>query len=149
MSFKKQEPIETPLPPFPAPQEENAASAEENPFAEVGVKLVQLMQEGKIPEDFDLEATCQDKAFAELVLEMEPEAAIRVYVAEKKAENAMREALDMVQKRLEARNALPKMAKAGGAISATPDYASMSAEDFRSLENQLRNATRSGKKMRF
>ena len=136
---------EVPLPPFEAQQ----AAETENPFAEVGVKLVQLQREGRIPQDFDLEEACQDRAFAELVLEMDAEAAIRVYAAEKKAENAMQEALDLVQKRLTTRNALPKQGKAAGAISAMPDYNAMSGESFRALENQLRAASRNGKKMRI
>ncbi|MCL2695270.1 MAG: hypothetical protein FWE69_02975 [Clostridiales bacterium] len=146
MLFKKQ--TEEPLPPFETQEAEQNVPAE-NPFSEIGVKLVQMEQEGRLPEGFDLETACQDKAFAELVLEMEPEAAIRVWAAEKKAENAMQEALDMVQKRLTTRNALPKQTRTTGAVSAEPDYNSMSPEAFRTLENQLRAAARNGKKMKI
>ena len=61
---------------------------EENPYRAMGEELVRLEREGKLPEGFDLEEACQDDKFLELLQELEPYGAIRVYAAEKAAENA-------------------------------------------------------------
>ena len=79
MIFKKKE----------TPVENEPVEAEaENPFVEAAEALVEMEQNGELPENFDLSEATQDRAFAELLSEFEPKAAVRIYVAEKRAEDA-------------------------------------------------------------
>lgn len=149
MLFKKETPVSEPETNAPAPDaataEPNAAA--ENPFAEKAAALVELMQAGSLPESFDLEAACADPAFAALLQEFEPAAAVRIYAAEQKASRAYEEAMAAMTEKLHARNALPKPTKPNRAVSATPDYMSLSAAEFRALENRIKSAARSGKRI--
>ena len=140
MLFKKQTPIDAPAVPAKEP-------AADNPFAEIGAELVTLAESGALPEAFDLEAACSDPAFAELLQQFEPKAAVRIYAAEAQAENAYAEAMDAVMQRLNARNALPKSMRPTRAIAPTPDYMSLSPEAFRALEAQLKTAAHNGKRI--
>ncbi|MDO4544322.1 MAG: hypothetical protein Q4C01_07190 [Clostridia bacterium] len=117
-----------------------------NPFAEAGERLSQMEAEGALPEGFELRAACQDREFALLVQEFPVEAAVRIYAAEKRAEEAERNAVERVRSQLKSRDALPKSQRGGGSIAATPDYMSMSSEAFRSLEKNLKSAARRGAK---
>lgn len=142
MLFKKNEPNFQASGPVTEPEEPM-----ENPFAEIGSALAALYENGELPEDFDLEAACSDPAFAELLQEFEPKAAVRIYAAEAAAENAYAEAMEAMTQRLNARNALPKSTRPTRAIAPTPDYMSLSPEAFRALEAQLKTAARNGKRI--
>lgn len=120
--------------------------AQENPFSQIGAELAQLEREGTLPEGFDLQAACQDRNFAELVSEYPAKAAIRIYAAEKRAEEAEKNAMEKLAQQLKVRNSLPRSQKGGGNVSSAPDYMSMSSEAFRSLENNLKSAARRGGK---
>jgi len=124
----------------------------ENPFAELAAELAQLASEGKLPEGFDLEAACQDSAFAELLGELPPAAAIRVFSAELRAAEAEaraaaaeENAMQTLSARQQARASLPRPTRGGSGTTATPDYANMPPEAFRALEAQLRAAQRRGR----
>lgn len=143
MLFKKNAPAVA----QPEPGNEPVPAAEENPFAEAANALVALMNDGELPEDFDLEAACADPAFAALVNEFEPKAAVRIYAAEAKAESAYEDAMRAVTEKLNARNALPKSTRPTRAVAPTPDYMSLSPEAFHALEAQLKQAARSGKRI--
>ncbi|MCL2670740.1 MAG: hypothetical protein FWF10_01735 [Clostridiales bacterium] len=121
-------------------------ATEENPFAELAVELAQMAEEGSLPEGFDLEAACQDPAFAALLGELEPYAAIRIYAAEARAAAAEENAMQTLSARQQARASLPLPARGGSGTTATPDYAAMSPAAFRALEAQLRAAQRRGRK---
>jgi len=112
---------------------------EENPYRAIGEELVRLEREGKLPKDFDLEEACQDDGFAELLHELEPYGAIRVYVAEKAAENAKATAREELSREAMRQSRLPRPTRGNGTLSAEDDYAAMSPEAFRALENRLRN----------
>ena len=143
MLFKKN----APTPVQPEAVEPNVPTEEENPFYEAAEALIALQQEGMLPEAFDLEAACADPAFAQLLQEFEPKAAVRIYAAEAKADNAYAEAMQAMTDKLNVRNALPKSTRPNRAIAPTPDYMALSPEAFRALEAQIKTAARSGKRI--
>jgi len=112
---------------------------EENPFRAIGEEIARLEAEGKLPQGFDLEAACSDDAFIELLHELEPYGAIRVYAAERAAENAREAAREELRQEAVNRRRLPQPIRANRLLSAEEDYAGMSPEAFRALENRLRN----------
>ena len=130
----------------PAPEPD---AVQENPFTEAAYALVELEREGGLPEGFDLESAVQDRAFAELLGEFEPKAAVRIYAAERRAEDAEEQAKARMSEQLMARKALPKSQRTDRGVSARPDYMSMSKEAFRALEQQYRSAARSGRRVQI
>ena len=94
------------------------------------------------PEDY-----VNDESFLALLRELPPEAALRVYAAEKSAAQAQ-EALasaredgarDLMEK-LAARKALPVPLKQAALSAPETDYLGMSSEQFRALKSQLARA---------
>ena len=131
MIFKKKE----------TPAVTNPAETEaENPFIEAANALV---------EGFDLQAAVQDRAFAELLQEFEPKAAVRIYAAEKRADEAENSVKTRMSEQARSRSQLPKSQRTDRAAAPTPDYMSMSREAFSTLEKQYRNAARSGKRVQI
>ena len=122
---------------------------QENPFREAALALVEMEREGELPEGFDLESAVKDRAFAQLLNEFEPKAAVRVYAAERRADEAEEQAKVRMSEKLMAQKALPKSQRTDRGVSATPDYMSMSKEAFRTLEQQYRNAARSGRRVQI
>ncbi len=122
---------------------------QENPFAEAANALVEMEREGTLPEGFDLEAAVKDRAFAQLLSEFEPKAAVRIYAAERRAEEAEQTAKARMSEKVQAQKALPKSQRTDRAVSPVPDYMSLSKEAFRTLEQQYRNAARSGRRVRI
>lgn len=112
---------------------------EENPYRAMGEELVRLEREGRLPEGFDLEEACQDDKFLELLQELEPYGAIRVYAAEKAAENAKAAAREELSREALRQSQLPRQIRGNRALAPEDDYATMSPEAFRALENRLRN----------
>ena len=111
---------------------------EENPYRAIGEQLAYLEAEGKLPEGFDLEAACNDDRFIELLHELEPYGAIRVYAAERAAETARETAREELRREAMDRHKLPRPIRPNRLLSAEEDYAAMSPEAFRALENRLR-----------
>ena len=112
---------------------------EENPYRAMGEEIVRLEAEGKLPEDFDLEAACSDDRFVALLHELEPYGAIRVYAAERAAENARAAAREELSREAMDWKKLPQSTRGNRLLSPEEDYAAMSPEAFRALENRLRN----------
>ena len=112
---------------------------EENPYRAIGEQIAQLEAEGKLPKDFDLEAACSDDRFVELLQELEPYGAIRVYAAERAAETAKAAAREELRREAMDRKKLPLPTRGNRLVSPEEDYAAMSPEAFRALENRLRN----------
>lgn len=112
---------------------------EENPFRAMGEEIARLEAEGKLPEGFDLEAACNDEKFLELLHELEPYGAIRVYAAERAAENAKASAREELRREAMDRRKLPQPTRGNRLLSPQEDYAAMSPQAFRALENRLRN----------
>ena len=92
-------------------------------------------------------AAAGDPAFAELLGEFEPKAAVRIYAAERRAEEAEETAKTRMSEQARARKALPKSQRTDRAVAPAPDYMSMSKEAFRALEQQYRNAAHNGKRV--
>lgn len=117
----------------------NKTMMEENPYRAVGEELARLEAEGKLPKGFDLEAACNDDKFVDLLQELEPYGAVRVYAAEKAAETARQAAREELNRAAMDRRKLPQPTRGNRLLSAEEDYAAMSPEAFRALENRLRN----------
>ena len=131
----------------PEPVETEPVEQDDNPFYEAANALVGLEQNGELPEGFDLQAAVQDRAFAELLQEFEPKAAVRIYAAEKRADEAENSVKNKMSEQVRARKALPKSQRTDRAIAPAPDYMAMSKEAFSALEQQYRNAARNGKRV--
>ena len=130
------------------PAEQAPAETEaENPFLEAANTLAAMEQNGELPEGFDLSAAVQDRAFAALLTEFEPKAAIRIYLAEKRAEEAESNVKSRMSEQARSRSALPKSQRTDRAVAPAPDYMSMSKEAFSALEKQYRNAAQNGKRV--
>jgi hypothetical protein len=136
MIFRKQQTA-------PAPE----TAQEENPFTEAANALVAMEREGTLPEGFDLEAAVKDRAFAALLNEFEPKAAVRIYAAERRAEEAEQTAKARMSEKVQAQKALPKSQRTDRAVTATPNYMAMSKEAFHALEQQYRDAARNGRRV--
>ena len=140
MIFKRKE---TPAAKTPAETEA------ENPFIEAANALVEMERNGELPEGFDLQAAVQDRAFAELLQEFEPKAAVRIYVAEKRADEAENSVKTRMSEQARSRSQLPKSQRTDRAAAPTPDYMSMSKEAFSALEKQYRTAAHNGKRVQI
>ena len=138
MIFKKKQ---TPAVTEPA---ENEA---ENPFIEAANALVEMERNGELPEGFDLSAAVKDRAFAEHLNEFEPKAAVRIYTAEKRADEAENNVKTRMSEQARSLKALPKSQRTDRAVAASPDYMSMSREAFSTLEKQYKNAAQNGKRV--
>ena len=111
---------------------------EENPYRAMGEEIARLEAEGKLPQGFDLEAACDDDRFIELLHELEPYGAIRVYAAERAAEAAKEAAREELSREAMNRKKLPQPTRPNRMLTAEEDYSAMSPEAFRALENRLR-----------
>ena len=145
MIFKKRPNLAETLT-VPEPEQTEAAQTE-NPFVEAAKELAGMERDGALPKEFTLSEAVNDRAFAALLTELPVKAAVRVYVAERKAEQAQQTAREELQEAIRVRNALPKSTRADRAVAASPDYMNMSEEAFRTLEQQYRNAAHSGKRV--
>jgi len=130
-------------------KKEASQGGDELQFLELTQTLAEMEAEGELPEDFDLQSACQDREFVELLLEYPIEAAVRIYSAEQRMLAAEQNAKNSVARKMQQRAGLPKMSRAGGTVSAQPDYMSMSSEEFRKLEQQLKQAARAGRNVRI
>ncbi|MEA4913963.1 MAG: hypothetical protein VB061_05295 [Christensenella sp.] len=108
-----------------------------------------LVQQGKLPEGFDLESAAKDPELANLMREYGAEAGIRIYAAEQRAEEAENNAMERVSARVRERGALPKSTRGGSAAPAATNYHGMSSEAFRDLMQQMKKTARDGGKTRL
>ena len=104
-------------------------------------ELVRLQEEGQVA---DVEGYLSDKAFAQLLLEMPAKAALRLYDAQRAAEEAARRereagAQDLLEKRM-ARRSLPSPIRGGVPAEGRQDYAGMSSAQFAALKRRLARA---------
>ena len=108
-----------------------------------------LVQQGKLPEGFDLESAAKDPELANLMREYGAEAGIRIYAAEQRAEEAESNAMERVSTRVRERSQLPKSTRGGSAAPAATNYHGMSSEAFRALMQQMKKTARDGGKTRL
>lgn len=116
-------------------------------FTNAGKALAMMSQQGQLPSGFDLDEACKDKAFAQLISEFEPKAAVRIYVAEKAATNAQQDARNQVMHELMQRGSLPKPQRGNVPLDASTDYMQLSSEAFGQLERNLKRAAKGGKRI--
>ena len=148
--MKKQEPdLERLFDDLTEDEAEDVGTEEENPFLEAAQALAEMEENDELPEGFDLEDAVQDYAFAKLLSEFEPQAAVRIYAAERRADEAEQNARAEMSETVRARGALPRPQRADRAIGASPDYMAMSDEAFRALEQQYKKAAHSGKRVQI
>ncbi len=127
-----------------------AKNSENDPEFEALVDEVSaLMQQGKLPEGFDLEEAANDPALVKLMREYGAGAGIRIYAAEKRAEDAENSAMERMSARVRERGALPKSTRGGSAAPSATNYHGMSSESFRQLMQQMKKTARDGGKTRL
>jgi hypothetical protein len=112
-------------------------------------ELTALISEGKLPENFDLTTACQDPAFVELINEFPAEAAVRIYDAEKRADEAEQNAMQRVNTQMRARGGLPRSQRGGAMSAPAPDYGNMDEDAFKDLLFNVKKTARSGGKARL
>ena len=115
-------------------------------FEELVDEISVLVQQGKLPEGFDLESAAKDPELANLMREYGAEAGIRIYAAEQRAEEADNNAMERVSARVRERSALPKSTRGGSAAPAATNYHGMSSEAFRTLLQQMKKTAHDGGK---
>ena len=127
-----------------------ATNAEKDPEFEAMVDEVSaLMQEGKLPDGFDLETAAKDPALFQLMYEYGVNAGIRIYAAEQRAQDAEDNAMERMSARVRERSQLPKSTRGGSAAPAATNYHGMSSESFRQLMQQMKKTARDGGKTRL
>lgn len=118
-------------------------------FGDIRDAIVQLIQSGKLDEDFDLQEACTDKEFAKLLSELPVEAAARVYQAEKRAREAEESTMQRMTNQVKSRNALPRSTRGGAMSAPTINYHDMDSGSFRKLLGDIKKTTRDGGKVRL
>lgn len=118
-------------------------------FESIVAELEQLLQSGELPENFDLQAACEDPAFAQLLAQYPAGAAARIYAAEQRAGQAETNAMQQVSEQVRSRGGLPKSQRGGAMAGTGANYADMSGETFRSLLQQMKKTARNGGKTRL
>lgn len=118
-------------------------------FDDIRDEIVRLIREGKLPADFDLESACKDEAFAELLAELPPEAAVRVYEAERRAAEAEESAMQRMTTQVRSRNALPKSTRGGAMSAPAVNYRDMDSASFNKMLADIKKTTRNGGKVRL
>ncbi len=131
----------------PEPEAVEFVETEENPFEEAAIALAEMEESGELPETFDLSDAVKDPAFAELLQEFEPRAAVRIYAAEQRALDAEETVKTRMSEQVRNRKALPKSQRTDRAVAPAPDYMSMSREAFSTLEQQYKNAAHNGRRV--
>lgn len=89
-------------------------------------RIVADVQAAEKPEGFDEAEAYQDEAFLDLLREMPANAAIRVYMAEKKANSAGQD----IAEKLRSRQAIPQSTRPQQTVTPKQDWLSASREDF-------------------
>lgn len=125
------------------------AGASENAHMETVRSLIALEDENRLPEGFSLEEAVQDRAFAALLAEFAPEAAVRIYAAEKRADEAETAAKEALNARVKRQTGLPQPGRANLSPAPTPDYMHMTSEEFRALERRLKHGASEGRRMKI
>ncbi|NLI54109.1 MAG: hypothetical protein GX417_07255 [Clostridiales bacterium] len=127
----------------------NGAPENDPEFETLVDELSALISEGKLPEGFDIEEAVKDPALISLMREYGAGAGIRIYVAEKRAEDAENNAMERMSARMRQRSALPKSTRGGSAAPAATNYRGMSSDAFRELMQQMKKTARDGGKTRL
>lgn len=135
--------------PAPMPRQGNAPQDMAAPqgngdFDALVEELTALIQQGRMPEGFDLMTACQDPAFLDLMEQFPAEAAVRVYMAEKKAAEAEENAMSRVNAQVRSRNGLPRSQRGAAMSAPAPDYRNMDSDAFKGLLYNVKKSARNG-----
>ncbi len=116
-------------------------------FQPIVEELFEYMQSGEAPEGFDLEEACKDASFLPLMRKYGAAAAVRIWVAEKRADEAGTTARAQLDEHMQQRRGLPRQSAGGGYAASKTDYAGMDSAAFRKLSEQFRRSAREGKRV--
>ena len=105
--------------------EEDRRPPEESPEERAHAIVDELMQV-QVPEGFDMDAAVDDPAFQSLLTEYPAAAAVRIYQAEQRANQAPQQVADM----LRARQSVPASTRPQQSVLPEPNFSEMSSEDF-------------------
>ena len=136
-----------PVPQAPEGEMPNREPDADQVLEELAQEFIELYRAGKIPEDLDIEAICQDGDFIELTREFPLEAALRIYIAEQRCQEAEAGAKRNLEEQVKRRGTLPKSQRSNLAVNPSPDYRNMTSEEFRKLEQQYKRMAMAGKKV--
>lgn len=128
------------------PEDANLQNADFDALVE---ELTALISNGEMPEGFDLNAACADPAFIALISQFPAEAAVRIYVAEKRADEAEQNAMQRVNTQMRARGGLPKSQRGGVMSAPQPDYRNMESDAFKDLLFNVKKTARNGGRTRL
>ena len=96
-------------------------------------QIVDDLLNTELPEGFDTDAAVDDPEFQKLLVEYPAKAAVRIYQAERKANEAPKAVAD----RLRARQSVPASTRPQQPVNASRNYRDMSTEDFFALKEKL------------
>lgn len=89
-------------------------------------EIVDELMNVQVPEGFDMDAAVNDPAFQELLVDYPAAAAVRIYQAEQRANQAPQQVAD----RLRARQIVPASTRPQQSVLPEPNFSEMSSEDF-------------------
>lgn len=105
--------------------DEERVQPEETPEDRAHAIVDQLMQVN-VPEGFDMDAAVDDPVFQGLLVDYPAAAAVRIYQAEQRANQAPQQVAD----RLRARQSVPASTRPQQSVLPEPNFSEMSSEDF-------------------
>lgn len=88
--------------------------------------IVDSLLQVNVPEGFDMDAAVNDSAFQELLVEYPAAAAVRIYQAEQRANQAPQQVAD----RLRARQSVPASTRPTQSVTPEPNFSGMSSDEF-------------------
>lgn len=107
-------------------EEERQQTTEEPSPEERAHAIVDQLMQVNVPEGFDMDAAVNDPGFQELLVEYPAAAAVRIYQAEQRANQAPQQVAD----RLRARQSVPASTRPQQSVLPEPNFSEMSSEDF-------------------
>ena len=128
---------------------EGVGESGDGAFNDIVDGIVRMVRQGELPEGMDPQTLLGDEAFLELTMDYPVEAAVRIYAAEKRADEAERAAMDNVTAKVRSRSALPKSTRGGGQASPQVNYHDMDSETFRRVVNGMKKTARDGGRSRL
>lgn len=106
----------------------------------LAAELSQLEKDGKL--ELPAQEYASDKEFIKLAAEFPVAAAVRIYDAEKKTQEALEKGKKEVIDDIYRRRQLPRSIKNAQPVTAENDFSTMSSEDFNRIKRRLAAAKR-------
>ena len=108
-----------------------------SPEAEAA-RIVDELLHVRVPEGIDTDAAMRDEGFVELLTEYPAAAAVRIWAAERRAEQAPRQVADL----LRARQGVPASTRPQQPVRPEPDWWDMTGEEFLALKERVARSLR-------